>query len=139
MSRFQMQSWSSSEGTWSAMEEGAGGTTWRPRRTVISAVAKCLAWTGFLCIPAMQVVDRSTGDVVWRGLMEPFHYDGAWHFPYPESGPPIDLADPEDWRLAFREAKVRLEGAEPPPEPTQQEALFAGVDQRQDQPIDSTD
>lgn len=71
---FQMQSWEDDH--WEAMEDGAAGHVWRPRRFEVDAIAKCLAWTGFLMIPAMQVVDVATGRVVWRGSGR-----------YPEAGP----------------------------------------------------
>lgn len=60
------------------MEDGAAGHVWRPRRADVDAIGKCLAWTGFLLIPAMQVVDLDTGRVVWRGSGR-----------YPDAGPCI--------------------------------------------------
>lgn len=73
-----MQSWSSADGEWSAMEDGVGGRVWRPRQTAIEAAVKCLTWTGLIGIPAMQVVDLASGEVVWR------HSDQ-----YPSSGAPV--------------------------------------------------
>jgi hypothetical protein len=64
--------WKSASGTpyeqdgWTRMDHGSGGSTWKPRRTAIDAVHKCLEWTGLIGIPTMQVVDLATGDVVWR-------------------------------------------------------------------------
>ena len=63
------------------------------RQPAAEGIGKCLAWTGFHCIPAMQVVDLASGLVVWRGLLEPFHYEGRWHFTDAEAGPPIGCAD----------------------------------------------
>jgi hypothetical protein len=82
---FQMQAWVSAECGWRAMEDGKAGHVWRPRATAVDAAAKCLAWTGFLGIPAMQVVNLATGDVVWR-LSD--HY--------PDAGPPIALPDADE-------------------------------------------
>lgn len=62
--RFQMQSFH--DGTWKPMEDGPGRAVWKPRATAADAVLKCLTWTGLLCIPAMRVVDLTTGSVVWQ-------------------------------------------------------------------------
>lgn len=119
---FQMQTWSSKGLRWEPMEEGAAPAVWRPRATAAEAIAKCLAWTGFHCIPSMQVVDITSGRVVWRGLMEPFHHDGEWHFVAPEAGQPIDS---EDERLARRIAQTMLSRPEPATSPQfDQAALF---------------
>jgi hypothetical protein len=109
--RFQMQSWSSRELCWEPMEEGAAASVWRPRKTAVEAVAKCLAWTGLLCIPAMQVVDRASGEVVWRGLVDPFEHDGEWHYTDAEAGPPITFAEEKLARSAAR-ARLREVSAE---------------------------
>ena len=77
---FQMQSWSSREEGWEAMEDGAAGHVWRPRETAALAAEKCHTWTGGIGIPAMQVVDLSTGLVVWRDSRQ-----------YPDAGWPIEL------------------------------------------------
>lgn len=120
--RFQMQSWSQRDGerVWEPMENGAAAHVWRPRATAVDAVAKCLAWTGFIAIPAMQVVDLETGTVVWR--------DNTLH--YPEAGERIDLPDAED-HVARTQARQRIDGARvpseriaDPPEPAQAETLF---------------
>jgi hypothetical protein len=73
-----MQSFSSTPATWSAMEKGAAGSVWRPRATAELAIKKCVEWTGKIGIPAMQVVDLETGEVVWRDSRQ-----------YPQAGPPI--------------------------------------------------
>lgn len=78
---FQMQSWSpepDGRRAWKPMEEGPAANVWRPRPTALEAAAKCLAWTGLVEIPAMQVVDLGTGEVVWRGSAH-----------YPDAGEPI--------------------------------------------------
>lgn len=63
---FQMQSFQPSTGAWTPMDQGSGGQVWRPRATAVDAAAKCLAWTGFTGIPAMQVINLATREVVWR-------------------------------------------------------------------------
>lgn len=78
---FQMQSWSPTDRggrAWTPMEDGPAANVWRPRATAIEAAVKCVAWAGFVGIPAMQVVDLATGVVVWR--------DSAY---YPDAGEPI--------------------------------------------------
>lgn len=64
--RFRMQAFSSTPGIWANMEDGAAGKVWRPRQTAEDAIRKCVEWTGRIGIPAMQVVDLETGEVVWR-------------------------------------------------------------------------
>ena len=54
---------------WQRME-GAAGHVWRARATNVEAIAKCMAWTGFAYIPAMQVIDDHTGQVIWRGVSD---------------------------------------------------------------------
>lgn len=96
-----MESHSSTPAEWSVMKDGP----WRPRPTVVEAVAKCLAWTGLLGIPAMRVRDQETGTVVWAwgdGIYE----DAA--------GPWVELPV-EEWRLAKQAARARLTGKPPAP------------------------
>jgi len=76
---FQMQHWH--KGAWHPMEDGAAGHHWRPTVAAQPAIDHCRAWTGSVSIPAMQVVDLSTGVVVWR--------DPG---PYPDAGPPVGRA-----------------------------------------------
>jgi hypothetical protein len=95
--RFQMQSHRSTSGVWEAMENGAAAHVWRPRPTAVDAVSKCLSWTGFVGIPAMQVVDLATGVVVWRLGSE---YD-------PDAGDPVKLPAAEQER-AERMARAVL-------------------------------
>lgn len=64
--QFQMQQWRSTAEGWEPMEEGVAPKVWQPRSTAEEAVHKCLEWTGTICIPAMRVVDLSSGDVVWQ-------------------------------------------------------------------------
>lgn len=61
---FQMQSHHA--GQWTPMEEGTAPKVWQPRPSAEEAVHKCLEWTGTLCIPAMRVVDPSSGEIVWQ-------------------------------------------------------------------------
>lgn len=91
--RFQMQSFRSSTGEWIPMEHGAASHVWRPRATAVDAAAKCLAWTGFIGIPAMQVIDMRTSEVVWR-----------FSDRYPEAGESIPLPAADE-RLAWERAK----------------------------------
>jgi hypothetical protein len=84
---FQMQAWGSADGVWRAMEEGAAASRWRPRATLIDAAAQCMAWTGFLGIPAMQVINLQTGDVAWRFGHETYEAD---------AGAPIPLGEADD-------------------------------------------
>jgi hypothetical protein len=72
---------------WEPMEYGAAKAAWRPRKTHQEAVYKCLTWTGLVGIPAMQVVDMETGEVLWR--------DSAH---YPAAGPPIE----PEWATKLR-------------------------------------
>lgn len=115
--QFQMQSFRSSTGEWIAMDNGTGGHVWRPRATAVDAAAKCLAWTGFIGIPAMQVIDLQTGEVVWR-LSDR----------YPQAGEPIPLPAAEE-RLARQRARTILDEHKPrPPDdggPQLQLGLFA--------------
>lgn len=60
-----MQSHHDGEG-WTPMEAGVAPKVWRPRPTAADAVHKCLEWTGLVCIPAMRVVDLSSGVVLWQ-------------------------------------------------------------------------
>lgn len=101
--RFQMQSFRSSTGEWTPMESGAAADVWRPRATAVDAAAKCLAWTGFIGIPAMQVVDLTTGEVVWR-----------FSDRYPQAGESIPLPATGE-RLARERARTLL--AEHPQRP----------------------
>ena len=80
-----MQSWE--KGThgdetrgWEPMENGAGGSHWKPKKTLHAAARHCAEWTGFIGIPAMQVIDLHTGEVVWRDSRQ-----------YPDAGEPIGL------------------------------------------------
>ncbi len=73
-----MQSFRSADGSWEPMENGPAKSAWKPRKTAFEAAVKCLAWTGLVCIPAMQVVDLTTGEVVWRDSSQ-----------YPQSGASI--------------------------------------------------
>lgn len=66
---FQMQC---HHGEWEPMESGAGGHVWRPRKTEREAIKKCAEWTGLLFIPAMRVVDLTTGVVVWCDSFEKY-------------------------------------------------------------------
>lgn len=68
---------------WTRMDHGAAPAAWRPRATARDAAAKCLAWTGGLGIPVMQVVDLATGEVVWRwGYEDEAHRRaGPWVLP----------------------------------------------------------
>jgi hypothetical protein len=92
---FQMQSWSKDDNDdrgWTAMEAGVAPTVWQPRATREEAVHKCLEWTGLTCIPAMRVVDLSTGTVLWQ--------DTSW---YPDAGESII----PDWaRLIYAQVKT---------------------------------
>lgn len=87
--RFQMQWHDRKGGHWVLMEDGAAPAVWRPRPTAVDAAAKCLTWTGGIGIPAMQVVDMETGDVVWRIVSE---YD-------PDAGEPISLPPAAEQRV----------------------------------------
>lgn len=97
-----------SEWTWRPMEQGAAPAHWRPKTVESDAVRRCLRWAGGLFglgIPAMRVVDLSTGEVVWahtgerRGLLG----DPAYADPGP-SLTPAWLTDRvlEDWREQVR-------------------------------------
>lgn len=99
-----MESFGSTPAEWSVMNGGP----WRPRPTVVEAVAKCLAWTGLIGIPAMRVRDQETGDVVW-----------AWGAgDYEEAAGPWVLLPVDEWRLAKQTARARLASDKPaPPEP----------------------
>lgn len=99
--QFQMQSFASSTGEWIPMENGAASHVWRPRATAVDAVAKCLAWTGFLGIPAMQVINLQTNEVVWRCSDR-----------YPQAGESIPLPAADE-RLAREQATTDI--AEPTP------------------------
>ena len=92
--RFQMLSWEHEDG-WEPMENGAASSVWRPRPTEVEAIAKCMAWTGFLYIPAMEVVDLASDTVVWRRVG-----------PYTDAGP--EIAHPNE-HLAVLIAKSKLE------------------------------
>lgn len=63
-SGFQMQS--HHKGVWTPMENGAAPKHWAPTKTAYEAVRHCIAWTGGVSIPAMRVIDLSTGEVVWQ-------------------------------------------------------------------------
>lgn len=75
LSGFQMQSWSSRDVTWTPMEGGVAPKVWAPKTHARDAVRKCVEWTGVVLIPAMRVVDLSTGEVVWADTSQ-----------YPEAG-----------------------------------------------------
>lgn len=109
--RYAMQCHGSRDGEWDNMHEGAAAKVWRPRNTAVEAIAKCMAWTGFIYIPAMQVVDLTTGDVVWRRASE---YDVG-------AGAPIEH---EHEALARDAAKRILSGAPEEEATSPQEALF---------------
>ncbi len=94
---FQMQSWSldaAGNRAWKPMEDGPAKTVWLPRATALEAAAKCLEWTGLVEIPAMQVVDLGTGNVVWRGSAR-----------YPDAGAPVT---PEWDALVRSQARAAL-------------------------------
>jgi hypothetical protein len=80
--RFQIEHWRSNAGAWEPMQDGPASSVWQPRETFAEAVDKALAWTGGTadgwCVPAMQVRDLHTGDVIWRASAT-----------YPEAGEPI--------------------------------------------------
>lgn len=101
--RFQMQSFRSSTGEWTPMDNGAASHVWRPRATAVDAAAKCLAWTGFIGMPAMQVIDMQTGDVVWR-----------FSHQYPQAGESIRLPDADE-RLASQRARTGIAEHKPRP------------------------
>ncbi|WP_067198878.1 hypothetical protein [Microbacterium sp. XT11] len=61
---FQMQSYH--DGVWTPMENGNASKHWAPKKSRYEAVHMCIAWTGGVCIPAMRVVDLSTGKVIWQ-------------------------------------------------------------------------
>lgn len=91
---FQMQSWSSREGRWEPMEDGAASKVWRPVPSVEAAVRHCMEWTGGdPCIPAMRVVDLRDGSVAWQ--------DSSY---YPDAGESIA----PDWSWAIL-AEVKAE------------------------------
>lgn len=77
------------------MEQGSG-QVWHPRATAVDAAAKCLAWTGFTGIPAMQVINLATREVVWRCSTY-----------YPQAGQPISLAAADE-RHAYELATTRI-------------------------------
>jgi len=85
---FQMQSWSSRDQAWAAMEDGPARSRWAPKPTAIEAAQQCIEWTGTISIPAMQVRDLTTGEVVWRDSRH-----------YPDAGPSIF----PEWDSAVRE------------------------------------
>ena len=95
--RFQMQSFRSSTGEWIPMDNGAASHVWRPRATAVDAAAKCLAWTGFIGIPAMQVIDLQTSEVVWR-----------FSDRYPQAGESIPLPAADE-RLAWERARTDID------------------------------
>lgn len=131
---FQMQSWDSSahctcdiprpgDGhrpkcpyptatySWVPMENGPASSHWKPKRTAEAAVRHAAAWSGAnygIGIPAMQVVDLATGEVVWRSSEH-----------YPDAGDPI--APP--WQAAVYAAangdceETPTPPAKPDPEP----------------------
>lgn len=114
--RFQMQCFRSSTGEWIPMENGTGGHVWRPRATAVDAAAKCLAWTGFIGMPAMQVIDLDTGEVVWR-LSDR----------YPQAGESIRLPAADE-PLARERARTVLAEHDPgPPADADRSQLQAGL------------
>lgn len=72
---------------WEPMEYGAAKSVWRPRKTAQEAVYKCMQWTGLIAIPAMQVTDLDTGEVLWRDSSA-----------YPAAGPVIE----PEWATKLR-------------------------------------
>ena len=114
---FRMESFGSRAGEWHAMDEGPAKSVWRPRKSAAEAAGKCLAWTGRVGIPAMQVRNLATGEVVWRFGSETYEA---------EAGPRIELPEAEEalaWRLAdekLREASAEFRaGAEEAPAPNE--------------------
>lgn len=89
---FQMQSWSSRDHAWTPMEDGPARSRWLPKPTAIEAARQCIEWTGLISIPAMQVMDVTTGEVVWRDSRH-----------YPDAGPSIF----PEWDHAVREEARR--------------------------------
>lgn len=87
---FVMEHWRSTAAGWERMDTGPAKSVWRARATADEAIAKCRAWTGDVGIPAMQVVDTDTGEVVWRDASA-----------YPEAGPSIDAPPPAPFQTAL--------------------------------------
>lgn len=55
--------------SWVPMEDGAAAARWKPKSSAVEAVKLAAAWSGAvygISIPAMQVLDLTTGDVIWR-------------------------------------------------------------------------
>jgi hypothetical protein len=96
--RYSMQAWDSSDRVWRPMEKGAAPSVWRPRPGAVEAIAKCMTWTGRIFIPAMQVVDLQTGEVVWRRGDR-----------YPDAGGRIEHPDEA---IAERVARDELQAAQ---------------------------
>ena len=130
---FQMQSWDASAActcpiglreehdpkcpypaathSWVPMEDGAAKAHWKPKKTPQDAVYQAMRWTGLIAIPAMQVVNLETGEVVWR---DPGHDDAA--------GPAIE----PEWAAVLRRqvrreqalaAQTEAEARDPKPRP----------------------
>lgn len=101
--RFQMQSFRSCTGEWIPIDTGAAGHMWRPRATAVDAAAKCLTWTGLVGLPAMQVIDMETGEVVWRFSDQ-----------YPQAGESITLPAADE-QLAWKRARTGIAEHNPRP------------------------
>jgi hypothetical protein len=102
---FRMQSWSSRDQVWHSHDLQPGKEVWKPRPTLEDAAVKCLTWTGLIGIPAMQVIDMSTGEVVWRYSDE-----------YPDAGESIPLPNEEAVRERVR-ADLRADRDQPAQSP----------------------
>jgi hypothetical protein len=91
---------------WQPMQDGAAGHVWRPRETREEAVAKCLHWTGMVCIPPMRVTDAETGAVLWQRAYPPSQWRTgpdlvpSWAV---EVEAQVEAEIDEDARLARRE------------------------------------
>lgn len=97
---------------WESMHEDsrpAIAKHWAPTATALAAAIHCYAWTGGIA-PAMQVVDLSTGKVVWRSS------EG-----YPAAGPSIPL---EEEQLVLAGARAIWKGERQERVVSAQESLF---------------
>jgi hypothetical protein len=102
---FQMQSWSSREGRWTPMEDGAASKVWRPVPSVEAAVRHCMEWTGTPSIPAMRVVDLRDGSVAWQ---ESSHYPDAGASIVPDWSSPILAAVKAEQRAQADRERAEL-------------------------------